>query len=485
MTNSFGLLLAIAWRNLGRNLRRTLIAGTGIALGVGMCIASFGVMDGMSSDMVRSITDVQLGHIQVHEPGFSARPKLKLAFDKASARTRAASHTRDVEAVSPRVFGWALASTERQSTGVQLVGIDPELEARVTKLDRRVSKGHYLPQQPTPWPAAKKLSEKQRQLDQQLTQSETERAEAEIEALGGGGAPAEKPTPDLPSAKQLRGSTNKLLAEVAPKPTRPPALLLGDKLARKLQAKPGTIVSLMAQDLDHNPVDVDFRVVGILHTGDRALDSVRAVANLADVQRMLGLGDRAHELAIRLRNPEQASSVAHALASEPLFKGLDVKTWSKLRPDVVAMVQTNSAMTALMVAIIFAIAAIGVADAILMAVFERHRELGMLKAVGMRPASIVVMVTTETFLLGLAASLAGAALGIGIDLFLAHHGIPLGGLSSTTLAGATIPPVLHATMTPEGVLLPLVMMIVMALLAALWPAVVAARTQPVVAMRER
>lgn len=485
MTNSFGLLLAIAWRNLGRNRRRTLIAGAGIALGVGMCIASFGVMDGMSSDMVRSITDVELGHIQVHEPGFSARPKLDLAFDKAKARTRAAEKTRGVEAVSPRVLGWALASTRRQSTGVQLVGVDPAHEARVTKLDQRITKGRYLPEAATPWPAAKKLTKKQKELDQQLTQGETERAEAEIEALGGGGAPAEKPPTHLPSVQKLRGSTEKLLEQVAPKPDSPPPLLLGDKLARKLQAKPGTRVSLMAEDLDGNPVNVDFHVVGIVHTGDQALDSVRAVANLADVQRLLGLGDRAHELAIRLEDPGDAASVAHTLAAEPAFKGLDVKTWKQLRPDVVAMVQTNSAMTAIMVAIIFAIAAIGVADAILMSVFERHRELGMLKAIGMRPGSIVTMVTTETFLLGLGASLAGALLGLGIDLYLLHHGIPLGGLSSTTLAGATIPPVLHATITAEGVLLPLVMMVVMALLAALWPAFVAARTAPVVAMRER
>lgn len=484
MTNSFGLLLAIAWRNLGRNRRRTLIAGAGIALGVGMCIASFGVMDGMSTDMVRSITDVQLGHIQVHEPGFSARPKLELAFDKATDRTRAAEHTRGVEAVSPRVLGWALASTRRQSTGVQLVGVDPAREARLTKLDRRVSKGRYLPQAATPWAAARKLDRKQKKLDQQLTQSETERAEAEIEALAGGGATHE-PADKLPSAQKLRTSTQELLQQVAPKPDSPPPLLLGDKLARKLQAKPGTRVSLMAQNLDGDPVNIEFRVVGILHTGDRALDNVRAVGNLADVRRLLALGDRAHELAIRLRDPEAAASVAQSLAAEPAFKGLDVKTWTQLRPDVVAMVQTNSVTTAVMVAIIFAIAAIGVADAILMAVFERHRELGMLKAVGMRPASIVLMVTTETFLLGLGASLAGLLLGVGIDLCIGHYGIPLGGLSSTTLAGATIPPVLHATITPEGVLLPLVMMVLMALLAALWPAFVAARTEPVVAMRER
>jgi ABC-type lipoprotein release transport system permease subunit len=232
-------------------------------------------------------------------------------------------------------------------------------------------------------------------------------------------------------------------------------------------------------------VNVDFRVVGILHTGDAALDAIRAVANLTDVRHLLGLPDRAHELAIRVDDPSGAAAVAETLGAKPEFQGLDVKTWKQLRPDVVAMVQTNSALTAMMVAIIFAVAAIGVADTILMAVFERRRELGVLKAVGMRPASIVTLITIETFLLGLFASLVGVGLGVGIDLYLARVGIPLTSLSSFTLAGASIPPVIHATMTLEGVLSPLAMMVVAALLAALWPAFVAARTEPVIAMQDR
>ncbi len=477
MAGKLGLLLSIAWRNLGRNRRRTLIAGGGIAIGVGMCIASFGVMDGMSSDMVRSITDVQLGHVQVHEPGFSSRPKLDLAFDKAEARTRAAAHTPGVEAASPRVIGWALASTARESSGVQLVGVDPAREAQLTHLDRRLASGAYLPQAPTPWPAAKKLDAAERALDKQLTDSEAERAAAEIEGLG-------EPAPSAPPGAAA-AATKKLLAEVAPGPSAPPPVLLGDKLARKLHATPGTRIDLMAQDIDGNPANVAFRVVGIMHTGDSALDAIRAVANLADVQRFLGLGDRAHELALRLAVPGHAAAVAKQLAAEPDFKQLDVKTWEELRPDVVAMVQTNSSFTAIMVVIIFAVAAIGVADTILMAVFERRRELGVLKAVGMRPASIVLMIATETFLLGVGASLVGLGLGVGIDLVLGRWGIPLGGLSGFSMAGAAIPPVLHATVTLEGALLPVAMMAMMALLASLWPALVAARIEPVVAMRDR
>lgn len=473
------LLLCIAWRNLGRNRRRSLITGGGIALGVGMCIASFGVMDGMSSDMIRSITDVQLGHVQVHEPGFSARPKLELAFDQEAARTKTLEGAAGVEGASPRVLAWALADTGSKSAGVQLMGVNPLREARVTQLDRRLNWGSYLPEAPTPWPAAKALSAEEKELDQELTDREVAAAEREIEGLDTEGVDAAGETRDVAA------DTKALVQRVAPKPSAPPPLLLGDKLARKLHVEPGSRVSLMTQDSGGDPVSVEFRVIGILHTGDSALDANRAVANLTDVQRMLRLEDRAHELAVRLVDPGAAAEVAATLARDPNLQRLEVKTWKELRPDVMAMVQTNSALTAMMVAIIFAVAAIGVADTIMMAVFERRRELGVLKAIGMRPASIMGLITIETFLLGLSASLVGVILGVGVDLYLSRVGIPLTSLSDFSMAGASIPPVIHATLTVQGVVLPFVMMLAMALVSALWPASAAARVEPVLAMQER
>ena len=108
-----------------------------------------------------------------------------------------------------------------------------------------------------------------------------------------------------------------------------------------------------------------------------------------------------------------------------------------------------------------------------------------MRALGKRPSGIVGMVVIETALLGVGASAAGLALGWGLDAFLSHHGIVLSGLSSFSLAGVTLQPVLHATTTLEGLLLPVAIMLPMAVLASLWPATSAARTEPVEAMKER
>lgn len=483
MSRGASLLVRVAWRNLGRNRRRTLIAGAAITLGVGLCIASFGLTDGMNTDLIRSVTDVRLGHVQVHAPGFTARRTLSLAMTDARARARAARRVAGVVAVSPRAYGWALATAGRESAGVQLTGVDPKREARVTQLERRVIQGRYLPEAPTPWPAARKLTPSERALDQKLTRGEQQRVLDEIDALGSTGAAA--PSAEAAGSRAAKRETRALLAQVAPRPRQPPPLLLGDKLAHRLHVGPGARVSLMAQDLEGNPVDVDFVVVGIVATGDPVVDTTRAIANLSDVQRFLGLGTRAHELALRLARPERAAAVAAQLSQMPLFKGLDVQTWSELRPDVLAMVQTNTAWTAIFIVVVFAIAGIGVANTVLMAVFERRREFGVLRALGMRPSGIVVMVVIETALLGLGAAAAGLAFGWGLDAYLGHHGIVLSGLSSFSLAGVTLQPVLHATTTLEGLLLPVAIMLPMAVVASLWPATSAARTQPVEAMKER
>ncbi len=472
------LLVTIAWRNLSRNRRRTLIAGWGIALGVGMGIASFGVMDGMNDDMLHSVTDVQLGHVQVHEPGYSNHPKLALAFEHGDELTRRAEGLPEVAAVSPRVFGWALARTERKSVGVQLAGIDPRREAKVTRVLDSVVEGQSLAPEPTDWPAPGTLDRAQQELDDKLTQRGIERALAEIAAL-------DTPSNVAERNRDVEARTNELLAVVAPPPKSPPGVLLGDKLAHKLQVGPTDIVTFMVSDAQGSPSSVDFRVRGIVHTGDSALDGTRALAHIEDVRHLFALPDRAHELAIRAVGAAAVAPLAERLARQPGFETLEVKTWQQLRPDVVAMLGTNSVLTALLVAIIVAAAAIGVADTVVMAVFERRREFGVLGAVGMRPPALVMMVAAETVLLSVGASLAGLVLGLTFDLLLAKVGIPLPGLSDFSLAGAAIPPVLHATVTPEGVLVPLGCMMVMALAAAVWPAWLAAHTDPVIAMNDR
>lgn len=466
--SSLGLVLRIAWRNLGRNRRRTLITGAGIALGAALCIGAVGILDGLDLQIVRSVTDGELGHAQIHAPDYVRSRKLKDAFDPGPVLP-ALDHAAHVIGVAPRVYGWGFAAKDAQSAGVQLMGIDPQREPAVTSL---LPVGSALPSAPTPWKKAVPLTDQQRAEDAALTKAATEAAIAEIDAT----APAA-------SQPATRDETRALLAQVAPRPDAPLPALVGAGLARKLHVKDGDTFSVISQDLDGAQVDVDVRVIGLLHTSSDALDRTRVVMNWRDLQRMLGLGAQVHELAMRLDRPDRAVDVAAALHAQAALAKLDVEAWTQLRPDAVAIVGANDALSETLVFLIFLVSALGVTNTMLMSIFERKREFGVLKALGMRPAMLVAMVVAETVLLASVAASAGLIAGWGLDELLLHVGLHTS-QAAFSLAGTSVDPVLHAAITIKGLLMPVGALIGMAFVASLYPAFSAARVQPAVGMRD-
>jgi ABC-type lipoprotein release transport system permease subunit len=205
--------------------------------------------------------------------------------------------------------------------------------------------------------------------------------------------------------------------------------------------------------------------------------------NWRDLQRMLGLGTQVHELALRIDHPNDATDVAAALHGQPSLAKLDVESWTQLRPDAVAIVGADEALSGTLVFLIFLVSALGVTNTMLMSIFERKREFGVLKAVGMRPAMLVAMVVAETVLLAAIAASAGLIAGWGLDELLLHVGLHTS-QAAFSLAGTTVDPVLHAAITVKGLLMPVAALIGMAFIASLYPAFSAARVQPAAGMRD-
>lgn len=446
-----------------------------------MCIAAAGIIDGMNADLVDSVTRVESGDVQVHAPDYLARRQLTLTIPDGTKAAEEAEKAFGVEAASPRAYAWALASKGDQSVGIQLLGIDPAREGRVTVIASKLTEGQFVPTTPTPWPPARALTAEEKARDAELTEEEKDAALAEIDALDSSSTPhVTKPRID-----DAKGATKRLVREISPPPDVPPPVVLGAKLAHRLHVKVGDRVALMGQDANGSPADVEFAVVGTFTTGTTDIDSSRALANLTDVQRFAALGPRVHELALRTAPRADVKNVAHQVGELPGMKGLEVKAWSELRPDVLAMLTANASLMQSLVSVVFVVSAIGVINTMLMAIFERKRELAVLKAVGMRPMQILTMVVVETTILGILASMVGVAAGVGLDLYLAKHGLNLSGvLGNFSLAGVGFKPILHAHMTEEGVGTPIFAMIFMAILASLYPAIRAARVQPAVGMRD-
>lgn len=465
----------IAWRNLGRNRKRSVVAATGIALGVGMCIGALGIMQGLSADLINGTTDGQVGHIQIHHPQYLAKHQLLDTVTDAAQLGEALRRIDGVHGVSARLYTWGYLSHGEKSVGIQLMGIDPEREADVTKIPRQLIQGAFVPSAPTPWDAPQKLTEEQQALDRALTERAIANAFEELEGLGSERAAR--------TGADLTRQTLELVDQIAPPPQTPPPVVIGSKLARNLSAAIGHRLALLYENALGAQSSLTVTVAGISKTGTDLVDRTRTLIHIQDLQGMLLLDDQAHEIALRVADPRDAADAAAVLRGRLADVPLSVQSWSELRADILALIASNEALMGTLVFIVFLIAGLGVLNTMLVSVMERQKELSIMKALGFSPVTVTALVVLETVVLTVAATLAGLVIGLGLSLYLQYIGWDISDFGEFSLSGVGMANVLRAQVAATTLILPLVAMWVIAVFAALHPAIKAARVSPAVGMR--
>ncbi len=500
-------LWGIAKRNLGRNRRRTVVTVVALAFGMSLCIATFGLTDGLSAQMIHSLTRLDLGHVQVHSKEFVEDRELSAKISRPSEIVDEARRLPHVIGASSRIYGFGLLSIRGKSAGVELIGVRPDTEKSVTELSNQLRAGRDLPKAATPWPARRALTAQEQALDQALTERAVRSALDELDELdeldstpeialpGADIPPGARAEEEHPAEKEPAGTTETDLNDsrdrsaelsriLSPRPTRPLPVLLGSGLADVLDAGVGSKLFVSAPTPDGFTETAFAKVVGVFHTGTLALDRHRVYFHITDLAHLLHSEGQAHEIALLVDASENAPGVAVALGSQ-LPVDLVVRPWDEIRPEIGKMIELNDVSTTIMVFVIFFVASLGVVNTMLMAVFERTREIGVLRAIGMSRGRIVGMILAESALMVALATGLGVAGGLGLDYLMVTRGVDLtsftGGLS---LGGVGIRPVIYGAITPKGVLIPVVVLATICFLASLYPAVRAARLEPAIGMRE-
>ncbi|MGH8527638.1 MAG: ABC transporter permease, partial [Gammaproteobacteria bacterium] len=195
------------------------------------------------------------------------------------------------------------------------------------------------------------------------------------------------------------------------------------------------------------------------------------------------LDDQAHEIALRVTDPPYAADAADALRARLADVPLSVQSWSELRSDILALIASNEALMGMLVFIVFLIAGLGVLNTMLVSVMERQKELSIMKALGFSPVTVTALVVLETVVLTVGASLVGLVIGLGLSLYLQYIGWDISDFGEFSLSGVGMANVLRARVAATTLILPLVAMWVIAVFAALHPAIKAARVSPAVGMR--
>lgn len=137
------MLFALAWRNLLRNWRRSLITIIGIAAGLTALVFLWGFNDGQHNRMMRNIQETLLGSLQVHRDGYFKHPRLRDHMEDA-APVVAALEANGIQRWTTRLRTFALAAGDDNSAGVMLMGIDPEREPEVTDMHSKIGAGRFI-----------------------------------------------------------------------------------------------------------------------------------------------------------------------------------------------------------------------------------------------------------------------------------------------------------------------------------------------------
>jgi ABC-type lipoprotein release transport system permease subunit len=252
-------------------------------------------------------------------------------------------------------------------------------------------------------------------------------------------------------------------------------VLIGQPLAEKLNLRAGDPINLLVNTSNGDVDEQLFTIRGIYSTRTPVYDEGTVFMPLAKAQAITRAEKHASIIFVLLKEREQTGAVMAALQTG----NYQVATWEQMNEFVLQTEQFAAAYMAVLYLIILAITATVIVNTLIMAVFERTREIGILSAIGMRGGRIMAMFFAESSLLAVGGIGMGLVLGGLMVAYLARHGIFIGNMATTILLGERI----YAYLTLNDTITLTITAFVVTLLAALYPAMLAARMDPVQALR--
>ncbi len=202
------------------------------------------------------------------------------------------------------------------------------------------------------------------------------------------------------------------------------AMLLGEGLAEDFGVGVGDYLTVLTRTKYDTYQALDLRIKGILRTEDPKIDWAAVVIPLGLGQESLDMGKGVTEIDIKLKDPTKTKQFRDKLAKE--ITGVEVATWQDLAEDVMAIAEAKRGGTFVMLFGIFLVALIGMTNTILLAVFERVKEIGMMAAMGMKRKQIVRLFMLEGAMIGLMGSIAGCLMAILLNIPFVKYGLNWG-----------------------------------------------------------
>lgn len=257
-------------------------------------------------------------------------------------------------------------------------------------------------------------------------------------------------------------------------------IIIGKKLAEKLEVEVGDKVVAMANTLKGDIGSEVFRIVGIFKTASSEFDKTAIYIPAATEQEMLNLGDKYYEYAIITKNYDKVDEIQKNLQAR-LGNNYEVLSYKDLLPMLIYQIELYKETMWILNVIIGLALIFGIINSMLMSVFERIREFGVLMSIGMKNSRIYLMIVTEAFIIGIVGTLAGLIIGLLLEIPLAHTGINLSFFSSG-LEAFGIGTIIYPVLSIGNIIMSSLFMPFVAILGALYPAYKAIKLEPIYAI---
>jgi ABC-type lipoprotein release transport system permease subunit len=252
-------------------------------------------------------------------------------------------------------------------------------------------------------------------------------------------------------------------------------ILVGQTLADKLGLKSGNTVNLLVNTSNGNVDEQPFIIRGIYNTHTPGFDESTIFMPLLKAQAITKTENHASTIFIVLKDRADTSLVYAALPTSQY----QVKTWEQMNELVVQFEQFAGAYRSVMYLIVLAITATVIINTLIMSVYERTREIGILAAIGMKGRRIMAMFFAESSLLAVGGILMGLVIGGLLVYYATHFGFYIGNIGVT---GMTLGDRIYASLSINDAVNLTILAFIVTLLAALYPALLAARMEPVKAL---
>ncbi len=402
--------LRLAWRNVWRQRRRTLLIA--IAMGIIMTLLVFydGLLGGFEQAIYNNAIQLLGGNIQAHALGYNAKAARKplLPIHNPNRVIKAAESHPDVIVASQRIVTGGMVTNREGAFAVSIIGIEPEKEALITPVAKTIIQGRYL------------------------------------------------------------------------QPEDGDAIVIGKGLAIAMNVDVGDRLTVVSNARNTQTRQRTMTVIGIYDVGVPSVEKTMIYLSLAAAQRLFRLEGQATEVIISLRRIGQEPTVIRALSQD--LPEYELSSWEDSFPELKETMELKTSVMVMIGVFMLGIASIGIFNSLMMAVFERTREIGILGALGLRPFEISLIFLFEGVLIGLIGASLGAILGTLLNAFFAYYGMDYSAFTTLTEYTALISGRIYTQLVPHKIMQHALTVAIISALAALYPAIEASRREPAQAL---